>query len=181
MTTLSLSKRRNRIGENDILVCKIDLQGVLTYANDAFVRAYGSDEHSLVGHRHNFLRHPDMPRSIFAAVWHRLQDGAETFALLQNRGSDDTDYWTFAQFSPCRDSGNRVTGYHIVQRWVSPDATSEVTPLYRRLREAELSAGDGDPGLIAGNSMLDDHLTQQHQDYDEFVLTLTLQHDPQAA
>lgn len=169
---------RGRIGENDIMVCKTDLQGALTYANDCFSLAYGYDEHDLIGQRHNFLRHPDMPRSVFAAIWGRLQAGAETFAVLKNRTSTGQDYWTFAQFSPCRDMTGRVTGYHTVQRWIGADAVSEIAPLYQRLRQAELSAGDGDPGLQAGSDMLDRHLAQRRQDYDEFVLALALQTEP---
>ncbi|MFC3677715.1 PAS domain-containing protein [Ferrovibrio xuzhouensis] len=173
--------RTPRIGDNDILVCKTDLQGALTYANDSFAQAYGYGERDLIGQRHNFLRHPEMPRSIFAAIWQRLQAGTETFAVLKNRNSDGVDYWTFAQFSPCRDAAGRVTGYHTVQRGISPAAVAEIAPLYQRLRQAEIAAGDDEPGLQAGNRMLDHHLAGRHQDYDEFVLTLVLQYEPQAA
>src|SRR3546814_9987372 len=99
-----------------------------------------------------------MPRSIFAAIWQRLQAGAETFAVLKNRSSDGMDYWTFAQFSPCRDATGRVTGYHTVQRGISPTAVAEIAPLYQRLRQAEIAAGANEPGLQAGNRVLD------HQD-----------------
>src|SRR3546814_20981038 len=92
-----------------------------------------------------------MPRSIFAAIWQRLQAGAETFAVLKNRSSDGMDYWTFAQFSPCRDATGRVTVYHTVQRGISPTAVAEITPLYQRLRQAEITAGDTEPGLQAGH------------------------------
>jgi PAS domain S-box-containing protein len=182
MTTDTLSSSRHaRIGENDLLVCKTDLNGALTYANDSFARAYGYGERDLIGRRHNFLRHPDMPRSVFAAIWDRLQAGSETFAVLKNRSSDGEDYWTFAQFSPCRDASGRMTGYHTVQRWIDPDAVSAITPLYCRLRQAELSAGDGDPGLQAGARMLQRHLAERRQDYDEFTLALAVQNGAQAA
>ena len=179
--TTATHTRQGRLAENDIMVCKTDLQGALTYANDSFVTACGYDETRLIGQRHNFLRHPDMPRSVFAAIWERLQTGTETFAVLKNRTSDSQDYWTFAQFSPCRDTSGTVTGYHTVQRWIGPDAVREIAPLYQRLRQAELSAGDGDPGLQAGSDMLERHLEQCRQDYDEFVLALALQAEPQFA
>lgn len=179
MTTIAF--KRSPISENDIMVCKTDLNGALTYANDSFARAYGYGERDLVGKRHNFLRHPDMPRSVFAAIWERLQAGAETFAVLKNRSSSNEDYWTFAQFTPCRDTAGRITGYHTVQRWISPEAVTEIAPLYQRLRRAELSAGDGDHGLQAGSDLLEQHLADRRQDYDEFVLTLALHNDLQAA
>src|SRR3546814_14168002 len=64
----------------------------------------------------------------------------------------------FAQFSPCRDATGRVTGYHTVQRGISPTAVAEIAPLYQRLRQAEIAAGDNEPGLQAGNRVLDHHL-----------------------
>jgi len=181
MTSKTATSMARRIAENDLMVCKTDLNGALTYANDGFTGVYGYSEHSLVGQRHNFLRHPDMPRSIFAAVWQRLQAGAETFALLKNRSSGGDDFWTFAQFTPCRDAAGRITGYYTAQRWISPEAVAEIAPLYRRLRQAETTAGDGECGLAAGGILLDDHLAQRRQGYDEFVLDLALRSDLQAA
>ena len=57
------------------LVSTTDLRGVITYANPAFCRIAGYQVDELVGHNHNLVRHPDMPKAAFADLWGKLKQG----------------------------------------------------------------------------------------------------------
>ncbi len=50
--------------EEDIIVSKTDLKGVITYANRVFIQISGYSEAELLGQSHNIIRHPDMPGSV---------------------------------------------------------------------------------------------------------------------
>ena len=63
------------------LVSTTDLRGVITYANPAFCRIAGYQVDELVGHNHNLVRHPDMPKAAFADLWDRLKEELEHVEL----------------------------------------------------------------------------------------------------
>lgn len=53
------------VGEFEELVSTTNLQGVITYCNDAFCRVAEYTCEELVGKNHNIVRHSDMPKGAF--------------------------------------------------------------------------------------------------------------------
>ena len=51
--------------DDEIIVSKTDTRGVITYANEVFLRLSGYTEEELLGRPHSIIRHPDMPRCVF--------------------------------------------------------------------------------------------------------------------
>jgi transcriptional regulator with PAS, ATPase and Fis domain len=47
--------------EQDSVVSKTDLGGIITYINEDFLRISGFTQNELIGASHNIVRHPDMP------------------------------------------------------------------------------------------------------------------------
>jgi len=63
--------------DDEIIVSKTDLRGLITYANDVFLRV--ADTRKLnFGEPHNIIRHPDMPRCVFKLLWDTIQAGQES-------------------------------------------------------------------------------------------------------
>ena len=60
----------------DELISTTDLRGVITYVNPAFAEISGFSEAELLGHSHNMVRHPDMPKAAFAEMWQCLKAGS---------------------------------------------------------------------------------------------------------
>jgi len=56
------------------LVSKTDTRGIITYANDAFVRISGYSLDELIGKSHNLVRHPDMPPQAFEWLCRTLRE-----------------------------------------------------------------------------------------------------------
>ena len=73
----------NPFSVNDIIVSKTNLKGAITYVNDVICTLAEADESEMIGHQHNIIRHPDMPRSIFQLLWQQIKAKKEIFAYVK--------------------------------------------------------------------------------------------------
>jgi len=159
--------------EGEVIVTKTDLKGRITYANDIFQRASAVTERQALGQPHNFIRHPDMPRSIFNLMWETISAGQELFAYVVNRAMNGDHYWVYAHVTPSFNEAGEIIGYHSNRR--EPDRRiieKEVKPLYANLREVEASAGSPKQALAAGREAISAFLAERQVEYDEFICTL---------
>lgn len=156
-------------GAEQIIVSKTDLQGRITYANDVFVEVSGYSEAELLGQPHSLIRHPDMPRAVFQALWDTVAAGREIFAYVDNLAADGAHYWVLAHVTPSFGPGGRITGYHSNRRCPEPAAIRAVSGLYAQLRAEEQRHGTGRAAVEAGSRLLRDALADRGQTYEEFV------------
>lgn len=117
-----------------ILVSRTDLQGVTTYANDAFIEISGFPKDKLIGHPHNVVRHPDMPSEVFADMWHTIQSGYPFRGLIKNLRKDGGFYWVDAMIVPVFRNGKR-TGYMSVRLEPSRSDIQQAEQYYAAVRE----------------------------------------------
>ena len=157
---------------DEVIVSKTDTSGVITYANDVFLRVAGYSEDDVLGAPHNLIRHPDMPRCVFRLLWERLEQGKEIFAYVVNLCVSGDHYWVFAHVTPTFDEAGRITGYHSNRRVPSRSAVETVSGLYASLRAAEEAGGSGEAGVRAGTRALEAALEELGTDYDRFVFSL---------
>lgn len=153
--------------ENEFIVSKTDLKGKITYGNELFITISGYTEMELLGAPHNILRHPDMPRCVFALLWERIQAGKEIFAYVKNLSKNGSYYWVYAQVTPSFDKNNKIIGYHSVRRKPSSHALESIAPLYQELLKAEKGGGPE-----AGKNLLNKRLNELKKGYDEYIFTL---------
>ena len=64
-----VTQREVTFPANEYLVSRTDLKGIITYANDAFVKISGFTRDELIGKSHNMVRHPEMPMAAFKDLW----------------------------------------------------------------------------------------------------------------
>jgi len=110
------------IREDDFIVSKTDPKGKITYCNRIFIEISGYSEAELLGQPHKIIRHPDMPRSVFRALWQTLQAGQEFFGVIKNRTKSGGYYWAFANVTPSLDAQGQLLGYFSVRRCPSRKA-----------------------------------------------------------
>ncbi|RLA71088.1 MAG: GGDEF domain-containing protein [Epsilonproteobacteria bacterium] len=55
------------------IISKSDMDGVITYVNDAFVRQSGYSRDELLGKTHRVVRHPDTPEALIEKLWSTIQ------------------------------------------------------------------------------------------------------------
>ena len=154
---------------DELIVSKTDLRGVITYANDVFLRISRYELHDVIGRPHNLIRHPEMPRAVFALLWQTLAEGRELFAYINNLASDGAHYWVLAHVTPSYSADGAVIGYHSNRRRPSPGAIRTVTPLYRRLVEEERRHTTAKAAVAASSRLLDELVAAEAGSYEEFI------------
>ncbi len=173
MSTRPLPTQTERVmGDDDFIVSKTDLKGIITYGNRTFIDISGYAERELLGAPHNILRHPDMPRGVFKLLWDTIQADREICAYVKNLAKDGSFYWVFANVTPSYDASGAMVGYYSVRRKPRREAVEAVTGLYRSMLEAERIAGDGQAGMKASATLLQQILEQKGVSYEEFVFGL---------
>ncbi|BCY14642.1 PAS domain-containing protein [Actinoplanes sp. L3-i22] len=160
-------------GDHEMIVTKTDPRGVITYANDVFLRVSAIPEDAAVGQPHSVIRHPDMPRAVFKLLWDVLGEEREIFAYVLNLAADGAHYWVLAHVTPSYDATGRVVGYHSNRRRPAPAAVAAISDLYARLRAAEARESHTPDAVAAGFQALRDILAERGMDYDELVWSLT--------
>jgi PAS domain S-box-containing protein len=158
---------------DEIIVTKTDPRGVLTYANDVFLRVSALTEEEAIGQPHSLIRHPEMPRAVFKLLWDTLKNRQELFAYVVNLAADGAHYWVLAHVTPSVDPRGQLVGYHSSRRKPEPAAVQAATELYARLRAEERRHSSSPAALEASWSMLEKVLHDHGQTYDEFVWDLT--------
>ena len=160
-------------GEDEIIVTKTDPRGVLTYANDVFLRISALAEDEAIGQPHSVIRHPDMPRAVFKLLWDTLKSRKELFAYVVNLASDGAHYWVLAHITPSVNASGQVVGYHSNRRKPEAAAVAAASALYGRLRAEERRHPGSPAALEASWKLLQRTLDERDQTYEEFVWELT--------
>jgi methyl-accepting chemotaxis protein len=103
------------ISETDSLVTKTDLEGIITYANDDFIRTCGyNSENELIGQSHEIVHHPDMPQQVFDDLWNSLKVQRPWTGLIKNLRKDGSYFWVLANVTPDYENGQQI-GYMAVR------------------------------------------------------------------
>ena len=160
------------LGEDDFIVSKTDLKGIITYGNRHFIQMSGYSERELLGTPHSILRPPDMPRVVFRLLWDTIQAKREICAYVKNLAKDGSFYWVFANITPSFDRAGDLIGYYSVRRKPRPEAVASISEVYQALLAAERKAGDGQEGMKASLALLNQTLERKGLSYEEFVFGL---------
>ncbi|KQS63916.1 PAS domain-containing protein [Modestobacter sp. Leaf380] len=154
---------------DELIVSKTDRRGVITYANDVFLRvgAYSLDE--VVGQPHSLIRHPEMPRAVFALLWDTLGRGQELFAYINNLAADGANYWVLAHVTPSWDASGQVVGYHSNRRRPSPRALQQIRPLYERLLAEERRHPNARAAVTASSALFTELVTERAGSYEDLI------------
>ena len=158
--------------EDEIIVSKTDTNGLITYANDVFIRVSGWTEAELIGAPHSISRHPGMPRCVFKLLWDTIAAGSEIFAYVVNMAKNGDHYWVLAHVTPTFGPAGRITGYHSNRRTARREAVAEIEPLYRTLLAEEAKHAGKREQVEASTKVLHGVLAGLGVPYDEFVWSL---------
>ena len=153
--------------ENDFIVSKTDTKGRLTYVNKIFMEMAEYTEEELLGKPHSIIRHPEMPKAVFKLLWDMVQNKEEIFAYVNNKTKKGSDYWVYADVTPSLDEKGNIIGYYSVRRRPNPKALEIITPLYKKMLDAERRGG-----ADAGTKVLMQTLKEQGVTYNEFIISI---------
>jgi PAS domain S-box-containing protein len=142
-TNLPVTQKEHQLQEGAFIVTTTDLRGVITYANDEFIRISGFSQEELVGQPHNMVRHPDMPPAAFEDLWRTVKAGRPWQGMVKNRCKNGDFYWVDANVTPVVEGGQTV-GYVSIRSKPSQAQIAEAERMYARARKGQPMA---DPEL----------------------------------
>ncbi|MEA3370410.1 MAG: PAS domain-containing protein [Campylobacterota bacterium] len=170
--TTTKSSKQIKLDELLPLVTRTDERGDIKYANYYFKEITGYTDLELIGHPHNIIRHPDMPKVIFTLMWQRLKDDQDILTILKNRTKDGNYFWVTTSF---RTTYSEVTkhknGYMAVTHAAPKQAIQEVESLYEKLLEIEKREGE-----VGSIKYLLDFFEANDTNYDEYLKDITTKH-----
>ncbi|PPK70198.1 PAS domain-containing protein [Actinokineospora auranticolor] len=169
-STIQVTGVERKFGANELIVTKTDPKGVITYANDVFLRISAFTEDEVIGKPHNVIRHPDMPKTLFKLLWDTVSARRELFAYVLNLAGDGAQYWVLAHVTASFDDRGSIVGYHSNRRSPSPRAVTEAKAVYDRVLAAERATAGRD-ALVAGERALRQELGGSS--WDEFFWSIT--------
>ena len=70
------------------IVSKTDTNGTITFVNDEFCKMSGFTREELIGANHNIVRHPEVPKEVFARLWDTILAKKVHKGTIRNRTKD---------------------------------------------------------------------------------------------
>ena len=168
---IAATQKERVMRDNDFIVSKTDLKGLITYANEIFIEFSGYTPYELLNTQHNIIRHPDMPRAVFELLWKTLQSGQEFNGYVKNMSKDGGFYWVFANVTPSYDNNHKVIGYYSVRRKPSLQALAVIEPIYKEMLMAEKNSAAKN-AMEVSTALLLTKLEQQGISYEQFALSI---------
>ncbi len=126
---LPVTQQEIDYSESDVFVTRTDTRGIITYANDSFVKISGFSREELVGKNHNMVRHPDMPEWAFQDLWKTVKQDLPWRGLVKNRAKNGDHYWVRANVAPIKEGGV-IVGYISLRRKPDRAEIADAEKLY---------------------------------------------------
>ncbi|MFQ6372414.1 methyl-accepting chemotaxis protein [Shewanella sp. YIC-542] len=124
------------VPENGRIISTTDLKGRITHVNQQFCDICGYSQQELLGHGHNIVRHPHMPKAAFADLWQTIQQGENWMGLVKNRRKDGGFYWVNAFITPIRRAG-KLFEYQSVRTKADPALIERATACYSKIEQGK--------------------------------------------
>ena len=121
------------VPEDELIISRTDLKGMITYANEAFAEISGYEMDDLIGQPHNIVRHPDMPSAMFKDLWETIQNKKKWTGMVKNLRKDRGFYWVKAIVSGVYKDGELVE-YKSLRTPISYEEKLEAQKLYDTMR-----------------------------------------------
>lgn len=150
------------------IVSKTDIYGTILYANDVFSKTCEYSTIELIGEPHNIIRHPDMPKVAFKALWNALKKGENFHAIVKNLTRTGRYYWVITDFTIDKDDEGKVVGYTARRKAVPDGVVKKIEPVYKTLLDIEKLKGEK-----ASELYFEAYLNEEvGKNYNDFVVDL---------
>lgn len=93
------------------IVSETDIEGRITYVNEAFLRATGYDRSELIGANYRVVNSGLHPPEFWREMYDVIADGGVWQGEICNKRKDGSQYWVQATNSATKDENGRVKGY----------------------------------------------------------------------
>ncbi|WP_229860075.1 HD-GYP domain-containing protein [Candidatus Sulfurimonas baltica] len=120
-----------KLYDKNVIFSKTDLTGIITHVSEAFCEVSGYKDYELIGKPHSIVRHPDMPKEAFKAMWDTLHTLQKWSGEVKNKKKDGGYYWVAANIEADYNDAGLHVGYSAVRHNIT--AQKEVEELKSEL------------------------------------------------
>ncbi len=106
-----LLRQYKDVVDQDALVTKSDLDGIITYVNDNYCNSTGYTREELIGGNYAVLRHPDTPSSMYKKLWSDIQAKKTWKGIIKNYKKDGNEFIAQTIIAPILNSKNEIQEY----------------------------------------------------------------------
>jgi len=97
--------------ESSFIVSITDVEGIITYVNDEFCRITGFDSETLIGKKHNLLKHPDNPQITYTELWNTIKKGEIWKGIIKNITANGGYFYHKLTITPFKDKTGKIISY----------------------------------------------------------------------
>jgi diguanylate cyclase (GGDEF)-like protein/PAS domain S-box-containing protein len=169
-------KQYTKLIDKHIITSSTDLNGVITYASEAFCQISGYTKEELIGQNQNIVRHPDFPESFYKNLWETVKSNKTWSGEIKNLKKNGDFYWVKAFISPVFEKDIKV-GYTAIRQDITDkkeieriSITDGLTDIYNRRHFNEafpkiISAAKRSDEMVCFLLMDIDHFKQYNDNY----------------
>lgn len=108
-------KLSQAIEQSPASIAITNLDAVIEYVNESFIRTTGYSREELIGQNPRFLHSGNTPVENYKALWEALESGETWTGEFHNRHKNGKEYIELAVVTPIRQSDGRITHYAAVK------------------------------------------------------------------
>jgi diguanylate cyclase (GGDEF)-like protein/PAS domain S-box-containing protein len=128
-----------RIVDENLITTSTDLDGIINYASETFLKNSGYSKDEIIGKKHSILRDPNSSNKFFKEIWDQITQNRSWWGEIKNRRKDGSFYWVKTNISPVFNEKGSKIGYRSVEINISNEKRIEdllvrdnLTSLYNR-------------------------------------------------
>jgi len=119
------------------MITETDLDGIITYVNRRFADFTGYSRKELIGLPHGIVRHPDVPKGVYKAMWKIIKQKKVWRGYIKNICKDGSHYWALVYIQPKLNEKGEHIGYISNRKDAYPSAIKEVEKKFQELNSDE--------------------------------------------
>ena len=111
LNLIRADKQHRSLLDKYIIRSTTNTKGIIISTSEAFCKASGYTREELIGKQHNIVRHPDMPKSVYAEMWETIKSGKIWTGKIKNIKKNGVYYWVNAVIEPIKDRRGNILSY----------------------------------------------------------------------
>lgn len=115
-----LEQYKFAVDKNEVIT-KSDINGVITYVNEAFCKLSGYTEKELIGKRHSIVRHKDTPVEFIKDLWDTILSKKEWHGIMKNCAKDGSTYIVSSTIIPVLDENDEIEEFISLRKDVTQE------------------------------------------------------------
>jgi PAS domain S-box-containing protein len=122
---IHLLQQYRKIVDESLIVSKTDLNGNITYINDAFEKISGFTKEELIGQPHSIVRHPDVKPEVFKELWDTILNKKTWKGLIKNRKKNGESYYVESIVKPIFDNDGNIKEFIALRKDITNYISAE--------------------------------------------------------